>query len=370
MEVVGDIPYSPSFILDLPTSVSSSIHNVIDFTFLPGFHNPTIAILFNERPTWTGRLQEAKDTCRVIIFSMAATFSVITTITDLPFDSQALVPCAVVGGLVVLTPNSIVYIDQASKRLVLPVNGWASRVSDLASPSSSENLSLEGSRATFISDTSLLIILTNGFIHTVTFAMDGKAVSGMTISLPLGRTTIPSLVYRSSELVFVASTQGPSVLLKMSMVDDVDLEMEDEPRMASVAEEHEEDDVDMDADIYGPTSKKTIAKKEILTKTNTRKTLIFSLSDYLPSYGGINDMVFGLTRNGVSTSHSFHQVTKFVYTGQASPNSHSLYIHRSPRWLHSLPKRPTYSNCKDKTANAHFRWPAWCMVFRTRRRKY
>jgi cleavage and polyadenylation specificity factor subunit 1 len=49
-----DVPYSPSFILDLGTEVDDSIRNVVDFAFLPGFHNPTIAVMFQPQQTWTG----------------------------------------------------------------------------------------------------------------------------------------------------------------------------------------------------------------------------------------------------------------------------------------------------------------------------
>ena len=49
-----DVPYSPSFILNLPSEVESGIRNVIDFTFLPGFSNPTVAVLYETNQTWTG----------------------------------------------------------------------------------------------------------------------------------------------------------------------------------------------------------------------------------------------------------------------------------------------------------------------------
>jgi cleavage and polyadenylation specificity factor subunit 1 len=48
-----DVPYSPSFVLDLAT-VEERIHNIIDFAFLPGFNNPTLAVLFETQQTWTG----------------------------------------------------------------------------------------------------------------------------------------------------------------------------------------------------------------------------------------------------------------------------------------------------------------------------
>ena len=49
-----DVPYSPSFILDLPEDVDKNIRNVVDFVFLPGFNNPTVAVLFQTQQTWTG----------------------------------------------------------------------------------------------------------------------------------------------------------------------------------------------------------------------------------------------------------------------------------------------------------------------------
>jgi cleavage and polyadenylation specificity factor subunit 1 len=48
------MPYLPSFILDLAIDVDESIRNIIDFVFLPGFNNPTVAVLFQVQQTWTG----------------------------------------------------------------------------------------------------------------------------------------------------------------------------------------------------------------------------------------------------------------------------------------------------------------------------
>ena len=49
-----DVPYSPSFILDFVTDVEPNLRNVIDFTFLPGYNNPTIAVLCQVEKTWVG----------------------------------------------------------------------------------------------------------------------------------------------------------------------------------------------------------------------------------------------------------------------------------------------------------------------------
>ena len=48
-----DIPYSPSFVLDLNADVDERIKHTIDFAFLPGFNSPTVAVLFQRTQTWT-----------------------------------------------------------------------------------------------------------------------------------------------------------------------------------------------------------------------------------------------------------------------------------------------------------------------------
>jgi hypothetical protein len=49
-----DVPYSPSFVLDLVNDVDERIRNVIDFVFLPGYNNPTVAVLCQSEQTWAG----------------------------------------------------------------------------------------------------------------------------------------------------------------------------------------------------------------------------------------------------------------------------------------------------------------------------
>ena len=50
----SDVPYSPSFLLNLHGEVDSRMENVIDFVFMPGFSQPTVAVLFEPQRTWTG----------------------------------------------------------------------------------------------------------------------------------------------------------------------------------------------------------------------------------------------------------------------------------------------------------------------------
>ncbi|KIK53799.1 hypothetical protein GYMLUDRAFT_250123 [Collybiopsis luxurians FD-317 M1] len=98
--------YTPSFILSLPISVSSSIHNLIDFVFPCGFHNPTIAVLYSGRPTWTCRLKEAKDTWALVIFPMSmSTMSSASATSFSAYGLDCLRPCPPIRRIIMSIKN-------------------------------------------------------------------------------------------------------------------------------------------------------------------------------------------------------------------------------------------------------------------------
>lgn len=152
---------------------------------------------------------------------------------NLPYDSLFLVPClAALGGVVVVTSNSLIHVSQIGRRTILPMNGWVSRVSDMSLPTLSEDdlkrdLKLEGAHATFIEDKTLYLVLKDGTVYPIEIAAEGRTVSGFSVGAPLARTTIPSVVRRiPEEHLFIGSMVGPSVLLKTGKLE-VDVQDED-----------------------------------------------------------------------------------------------------------------------------------------------
>lgn len=204
------------------------------------------------------RLKEYKDTAKLIIFTMTVIthkYSVITAVEGLPHDCVNLLPCAsTLGGVVILTGNSIVYVDSTSRRVALPVNGWPSRVSDLPIPpvppgEETRSLNLEGAHASFVDDRTLFVVLKDGTVYPVEFVVDGKTVSRLTMAAALAQTTIPAVVERvSEEHLFIGSTVGPSVLLKTTRVEegvDSDAELTSAPEaVVDVGESMDMDDDD------------------------------------------------------------------------------------------------------------------------------
>ncbi|KAG8854213.1 mRNA cleavage and polyadenylation factor subunit [Tulasnella sp. 330] len=295
-----DVPYAPSFVLDL-TEVDGRIRNVLDMVFVPGFNNSTIAVAFQTTQTWTGRLNEFKDTVTIFMITLdifTRTYPVIGQIHGLPYDVLYMVACpATIGGLLIVTANAILHVDQASRTVGVAVNGWANRVSThVLSAQPNENktpldLQLEGSCLTFVNDTSILLSLCDGEQRSLKMHMEGRAVSRLELSPPLGMTGPAAVVCVSDdEHVFVGSTSGPSTLLKAVHIEMiVELEKEDVVAPASA-----DLDMELDEDIYGDVAAQIMAQSTSGPATEKIVTLQLALRDTLPGHGIISDMTFGL----------------------------------------------------------------------------
>ncbi|KAF8970332.1 CPSF A subunit region-domain-containing protein [Flammula alnicola] len=297
-----DMPYSPSFILDLPAQVDPNLRNVIDFVFLPGFNNPTLAVLFQTQQTWTGRLKEFKDTVKLIIFTLdiaTQNYPIITFVEGLPYECLTLLPCSTsLGGVVVITSDALIYVDQSSRRVALPLNGWTSRISDLpllslSAAEQSRKLFLEGSRSVFIDDRTFFLILKDGTVYPVEIVVDGKTVSKLTISPPLAQTSVPSIAKNlGDDHIFVGSSVGPSVLLKAAHVqEEIEKDDIDMAPSAVVKDDDQMDYDDEDEGKNGQTNGQVTVKK-------TRTVIHLSLRDSLPAHGPIASMAFSLAKNG------------------------------------------------------------------------
>lgn len=154
-------------------------------------------------------------------------YPVITSVDGLPHDCISLLPCASsLGGVVILASNSVIYVDQTSRRVALPVNGWPSRISDLTMlpvPPGQEtrDLALEGARGAFVDDKTLFVVLKDGTLYPIDVVAEGKTVSKLTMGAALAQTTIPTVVRRvDNEHLFIGSTVAPSVLLKAAHVEE------------------------------------------------------------------------------------------------------------------------------------------------------
>ena len=113
----------------------------------------------------------------------------------------------------------------------------------------SRNLQLEGSRAAFVDDNTLFVILKDGTVYPVELIADGKAVSRLSMAEPIAQTTIPSVVKKlPDDHLFVASLVGPSVLLRTAHVEEEIADGDTEMELAPAAVVETQDTMDLDDD--------------------------------------------------------------------------------------------------------------------------
>ncbi|WVR09012.1 protein CFT1 [Kwoniella sp. DSM 27419] len=291
-----DVPYSPSFVLRL-TDVSPDLKNIQDLLFLPGFHSPTVALLYSPQHSWSGRYQTIKDNfhleIRTLDLSSGGTYPLLTSVNNLPSDSLYLVPCPPeLGGVVLVTSTGIVHVDQGGRIAGAGVNAWWGYATNLKGDRTSEDrrLSLEGSRCIFVAERDMLLVLQNGDVHQVRFEMDGRAVG--TIKIDESSSSVPppsSVVLAGEKAVFVGCAEGDSLLAK------VDVKREALPT-DGLKEEKQEMDVDWDEDLYGDMNDPANAGLSNGAKQEATGPAKISVSPYdvLSGVGKIMDMEFGI----------------------------------------------------------------------------
>ncbi|KDN41440.1 hypothetical protein K437DRAFT_258287 [Tilletiaria anomala UBC 951] len=242
-----ELPYNPSFVVRLSqlggksgavgaAGVGSGIRNVRDFAFLPGFQKPTLAVLFEPRPTCTGLLNESKDTYSLFLLTLdlssglsslasgatSSTSSPLTLISardSLPYDSLYLVPCPEsIGGTVIVTTTAIVHVDQSGQVTGLAVSRWWNRLSELQGvkvwgpAERGEDIDLQGSQLAFFPATfcgagfsaqseKAILALRDGRMFNLEFEIEGRSLAGMRLST-LGKSV------QSSALAFLSPDPG------------------------------------------------------------------------------------------------------------------------------------------------------------------
>jgi cleavage and polyadenylation specificity factor subunit 1 len=250
-------------------------------------------------------LEIARDTVSLVLLTLDLTTShypIIYKVSGLPYDSISLHPCPHnLGGVVVLTANSILHVDQSSKIYALPTNGWATKVSALKyHVNNKTTFSLEGAQICFPYDDLALIFLRTGEIWSLKIFRDGRSVSGMRL-LRVGVTSQASVVeIVGKNLIFVGSQVGDGVLIRWSKADVEDASEEDEETDGMDVDEEDDEDEEID-DIYRTNKSEAKAKANGNVNGTTTKSdrprngrkIQLSICDSLPGYGPIRSLAVG-----------------------------------------------------------------------------
>ncbi|EFP85411.2 uncharacterized protein PGTG_11767 [Puccinia graminis f. sp. tritici CRL 75-36-700-3] len=267
-------PYASSFILDFnqqllnhlpPSSLDSQhrpIKSVIALKFLPGFSEPTLAVLYQSQYTWSARLENHANTAALIVLTLdlgSNHFPIISHTTNLPYDAHGLVACPKeLAGVLVLCADMILHVDQSSKIIGLATNGWVKHTSELQIPRqdtvrlitptnkisghrSTTNKSderpedledgeeqdesgvpeghekllvrLENAKIVFSRADRAFVFLRTGEVFSLQFLRDGRTLTKLVLEKLDLLSIIPSTVLKvNNECLFVGSMAGDSAL--------------------------------------------------------------------------------------------------------------------------------------------------------------
>ncbi|KAG0331722.1 Cleavage and polyadenylation specificity factor subunit 1 [Podila humilis] len=347
-------PYQPSYVMSL-SDIDTRIKNVIDMVFLYEFFEPTLAILFSPQQTWTGRLAVRKDTCSLVVVSLDIThktYPIIYSIDNLPYDCTKVIPVPKpIGGILVVSANALIYLDQSSTGFGVAVNAYASRVTDFPLETNMQHLdiALEGSEHVFLAPDQILFTLRSGDMYVVELQQDGRSMAGFKIE-NVGKSMQTSC---KCSLVpgyyFVGSRYADSMLIKYSTKDEV----KKKKKVAAALNA-----MDLDNELYGqdmeqvmePLTDKVKDEFELAMESGESKWQ-FEICDTLTNTGPIVAMDIG-ERASTDAHSEFTPQHELVAATGSGQNGALVVFQRNIR--------PNVIRSTDALAGATNLWTVYC----------
>jgi cleavage and polyadenylation specificity factor subunit 1 len=305
-------PYGSSFVLRLPSLDPNLIHP-IHLAFLYEYREPTFGILSSTVLPSSGLLYERKDHLSYMVFTLDLTQKASTTILSvggLPYDLFMVVPLPVpIGGALLVGSNELIHIDQGGKANGVAINIFAKKSTSFGLADQADlDMRLEGCTIEQLSiqNGEMLIILHTGELAILSFKMDGRSVSGLSVRrvstdsggsiIPARATTISSL---GTSALFVGSECADSVVLGWNRKSGQlsrrksRLDLPDGMDDTFLDEEDLEDD-DADDDLYGDGPSTTQAAAAPVDSSSTKAgDYVFQIHDSLVNIAPIIDTTFG-----------------------------------------------------------------------------
>ncbi|RIB01623.1 CPSF A subunit region-domain-containing protein [Gigaspora rosea] len=332
-EVASKWPYLPSFVVELP-SIQSRIKNVIDMKFLYDYYEPTLAILFESCPTWPGKMNTSKDTCSLVVVSIDISqklYPVIYSMDKLPHSSVKLIPIQKpVGGILIITANAIIHVDQSSPGIGIAVNGYATSTTDFPLDNSFEHLglALEGCHYVFLDKDEILLFLRNGGMYLVKLIKDGRSISRITIE-KVGTNTLPSCAcYVAPDYFFLGSRLGDSHLIQYKAAKS---NFKTDGVVNGFNNMSRRNTFDFDAELYETdTTSANLASvsSKASTKSPTTSEYNFTICDTLINVGPIVDLAYGELAF-TEHLHTVHKELELVSCSGSGTASSLCIFHRN-----------------------------------------
>lgn len=308
----GGTPYTSSFVLRLPSLDPSLIHP-IHLAFLYEYREPTFGILSSTVLPSSGLLYERKDQLTYMVFTLDLHQKASTTILSvggLPYDLFMVVPLPVpIGGALLVGTNELIHVDQGGKANGVAVNMFAKKSTNFSLADQADlELRLEGCTIEQLSiqNGEMLIVLHTGELAILSFKMDGRSVSGLSVrkvSTEFGGSVLPACATTISPLgsnaLFVGSECADSFVLGWSRKSNQlsrrksRLDLPDGMDDTFLDDEDLEGD-DADDDLYGDgPSTAQATTTPVDTSSSKAGDYVFSIHDALVNIAPIIDTTFG-----------------------------------------------------------------------------
>ncbi|KLJ06944.1 protein CFT1 [Blastomyces silverae] len=307
-------PYASSFVLPIAALEPAMLHP-ISLAFLYEYREPTFGILYSQVATSSALLHDRKDVVFYSVFTLDLEQRASTTllsVSRLPndlFKVVALPPP--VGGALLIGSNELVHIDQAGKTNAVGVNEFAREASSFSMADQSDlEMRLEGSIVEQLGTENgdMLLVLLNGKMAVLSFKLDGRSVSGISLRLvpdPAGGSLLKARPSCSVPLgrgkIFFGSEESDSILIGWSRpstrTKDPPAQGAGDDNIAELSSDEEEDDDDEDMyedDLYAtPATTGAKARGSLPVKGTSLNDYTFRIHDRLWNLGPMRDLTLG-----------------------------------------------------------------------------
>ena len=219
-------PYANSFVLSLLALDPSLVHP-INLAFLHGYREPTFGILSSQVAVSSALAHERRDSVFYTVYTLdleQRASTALLSITHLPYDLSIIIPLPLpVGGALLIGVNELVHIDQSGKSNGIAVNEFAKQCTAFPLASQSDlGFRLEGCCVEQLGEQAgdMLLFLKSGELAILSFKIDGRSVSGLSLRkiyqhsqppMTISTASCTSIIGRGR--IFVGSEDGDSLVL-------------------------------------------------------------------------------------------------------------------------------------------------------------
>jgi cleavage and polyadenylation specificity factor subunit 1 len=352
-ETQAETPYSASFVLPL-TALDPALTHPVHLAFLHEYREPTFGIVSSNKAPSHGLLEERKDILNYTVFTLDLDQRASTTllsVTGLPFDIFRVVPLPLpVGGALLVGANELVHVDQSGKTNAVAINEFAKLSSNFAMADQSDlGLRLEDCVVEALDHTngSMLIVLNTGRLAVLSFRIDGRSVSGLSVHLVesahgghLLKTAANCAASLGRGRLFLGSEDGDSTLIGWSKKTAQTRKRSHAQMIAEDAElslDEEESDDDADDDLYADEAPVVKQAASQAADSSGPESYSFRVHDSLFSLGPIKNVCLGKYATELSESAIEPQLSLLASVGRERA-SKLAFINRelTPRPLRAI----------------------------------